>query len=364
MMCMQQFKSTIFLAIWLGVCPQLFAKENDAVDIQKLLLRMQQAAQQLNYSGTFVYQQANQIRTSRIAHGFDGHTELEKLELLDGKQKEYIRRNDVVTCYLPDTKTIQVEKNVIQEAFPAIINGAPASLLNGYHIKKGETSRVAGADCQTLSFEPKDTYRFGYRLCVDLNSGLLLRAQTVNLKREVIEQIAFTQLSFNDFDKAVFQSSFSNTSKWPVENMTVQTKVNSGWVVQFLPAGFKKMREIKRIIPISERVQENDLPNASNTSNAANSSSNVVDEKKSANAHQIQQQIRQQQVIQMIFSDGLSTFSVFIEPANASRVEGSLQQGAVTIMGKRQGDYWLTVVGEVPFSAITEVINSIEYKPK
>ncbi|MBX9869262.1 MAG: MucB/RseB C-terminal domain-containing protein, partial [Burkholderiaceae bacterium] len=80
--------------------------------------------------------------------------------------------------------------------------------------------------------------------------------------------------------------------------------------------------------------------------------------------HQSQQQIRQQQVIQMIFSDGLSAFSVFIEPANASRVEGSLQQGAVTIMGKRQGDYWLTVVGEVPFSAITEVINSIEYKPK
>jgi sigma-E factor negative regulatory protein RseB len=363
---MQQFKSAIFLAAWLGICPQLFAKENDALDIQNLLLRMQQAAQQLNYSGIFVYQQANQIRTSRIAHGFDGHTELEKLELLDGKQKEYIRRNDVVTCYLPDTKTIQVEKNVVQEAFPAVINGAPASLLSGYQIKKGDTSRVAGTDCQTLSFEPKDKYRFGYRLCVDVNSGLLLRAQTVNLKREVIEQIAFTQLSFNDFDKAIFQSSFSNTSKWPVENMTVQTKVNSGWVVQFLPAGFKKMREIKRIIPISERVQENDLPNAST------SDSNLVDDKKGANAHQSQnqsqhqsqQQIRQQQVIQMIFSDGLSAFSVFIEPANASRVEGSLQQGAVTIMGKRQGDYWLTVVGEVPFSAITEVINSIEYKPK
>jgi sigma-E factor negative regulatory protein RseB len=235
-----------------------------------------------------------------------------------------------------------------------VINGSPASLLSGYQIKKADTSRVAGVDCQTLNFEPKDTFRFGYRLCVDLNSGLLLRAQTVNLKHEVIEQIAFTQLGLNDFDKSIFQSSFPHTSKWPVENMTVQSKVNSGWVVQFLPAGFKKIREIKRIIPISERVQGNDLAITSN------SGTNLVEEKKGAAAHQT----RQQQVIQMIFSDGLSAFSVFIEPVSASRVEGSLQQGAVTIMGKRQGDYWLTVVGEMPFSAIKEVINSIEYKPK
>ena len=355
MMCLQQLKSAIFLVTWLGAVPLSMARENDASDIQKLLLRMQQAAQQLNYSGTFVYQQANQIRTSRIAHGYDGHTELEKLELLDGRQKEYIRRNDVVTCYLPDTKTIQVEKNVVQEAFPAVINGSPVALFSGYQIKKTDISRVAGVDCQTLSFEPKDTYRFGYRLCIDLNSGLLLRAQTVNQKHEVIEQIAFTQLSFNDFDQSVFQSSFSHTSNWPVENMTVQSKVNSGWVVQFLPAGFKKMREIKRIIPISERVQENE---------AAASGSNVADEKKNAVTHPAGQKLRQQQVIQMIFSDGLSAFSVFIEPISAGRVEGSLRQGAVTIMGKRQGDYWLTVVGEVPFSAMSEVINSIEYKPK
>lgn len=352
---MQQLKGAIFLLTWIGVMPCSFATENDAAEIQKLLIRMQQAAQQLNYAGTFVYQQANQIRTSRIVHGYDGHTELEKLELLDGKQKEFIRRNDVVTCYLPDSKTIQVEKNVVQEAFPAVINGAPSALLSGYQIKKGETSRVAGVDCQTLSFEPKDAYRFGYRLCIDLNSGLLLRAQTVNLKHEVIEQIAFTQLSFNDFDKSVFQSSFSHTANWPIENMTVQSKVNSGWVVQFLPAGFKKMREIKRIIPISERVQE---------TTALTQGGNVADEKKNIISHQSGQSARQQQVIQMIFSDGLSAFSVFIEPNSAGRVEGSLRQGAVTIMGKRQGDYWITVVGEVPFSAMTEVINSIEYKPK
>jgi sigma-E factor negative regulatory protein RseB len=68
--------------------------------------------------------------------------------------------------------------------------------------------------------------------------------------------------------------------------------------------------------------------------------------------------------VQIIFSDGLSAISVFIEPDSASRTEGSLQQGAMTLMGRRQGDYWLTVVGEVPFAAIKQVMNSIEFKPK
>jgi sigma-E factor negative regulatory protein RseB len=42
---------------------------------------------------------------------------LEKLEILDGKPREYIRKGDEVSCYLPESKTIQIEKNVTQEVF-------------------------------------------------------------------------------------------------------------------------------------------------------------------------------------------------------------------------------------------------------
>jgi sigma-E factor negative regulatory protein RseB len=41
-----------------------------------------------------------------------------------------------------------------------------------------------------------------------------------------------------------------------------------------------------------------------------------------------------------------------------------MQQGALNIVGRRYGDFWLTIVGEVPASAILQVSNSIEYKPK
>jgi sigma-E factor negative regulatory protein RseB len=72
----------------------------------------------------------------------------------------------------------------------------------------------------------------------------------------------------------------------------------------------------------------------------------------------------QREVLQLVFSDGMAAISVFIEPGSQSRTEGSMQQGALNIIGKRQGDYWITIVGEVPPAAIRQVANSIEFKPK
>jgi sigma-E factor negative regulatory protein RseB len=302
-------------------------------DILKILRSVQVAAKKQSYAGTFVYQQGNQIRTSKITHGFDGDTEVEKLEILDGKPREYVRRNGEVSCYLPDSKVIQVEKNLTQEEFPALLNHNAQLLPLSYIIKKAQMSRVAGAECQVLQFTPKDTSRYAYHLCVEKNTGLLLGAQTLNSRSEVIEQIAFTQISIGEVEKSRLKPTFQNTSQWKIENLTVQANVNSGWQVKSLPSGFKKTLETKRLIPIS----------------GGGSGSG------SGGAESLHQ------VVQMMFSDGLATISVFIEPNLGNRAEGSLQQGAMTIMGKKQGENWLTVVGEVPQAAIKQVISSIQF---
>ncbi|WP_230412016.1 MucB/RseB C-terminal domain-containing protein [Undibacterium hunanense] len=339
MMCVWRFKiavagSACLLSTLMAPAAAQDSSE-DRREVHGVLRKMQASAQKLNYSGTFVYQQANQIRTSRITHILEARNELEKLEILDGQPREYVRKNDEAMCYLPESKTLQVEKNVTQEVFPALLTSNAHALPESYSIKKAELSRVAGIDCQTYSLEPRDASRYGYRLCVERDSGLLLRAQTLNPKNEVIEQIAFTQLTIGDIDKQKVRPTFQNTAQWQVENLTVQSNINSGWVVKSLPAGFKKIREMKRLIPASATAKSSDA--------------------NAAKAHQ---------VIQMIFSDGLAAISVFIEPDSDNRTEGSLQQGAMTIMGKRHAEYWLTVVGEVPAGAIRQVMNSIEFKPR
>lgn len=295
-------------------------------DPQKVLKSIQLAAQKLNYSGTFVYQQASQIRTSRITHVNDGGNEIEKLEILDGKPREYIRRNDEVSCYLPEQKLVQVEKDVNPESFPALLTQNAQALAEIYHIRKGESARVAGLDCQTYLLDPKDGFRYGYKLCADKNSNLLLRAQTVNTRNEVIEQIAFTQLQVGDIDRAKLKPGFNGVANWRIENLTVQSNISSGWIVKQLPAGYKKTKEIKRLI-----------------SGGAGGKTHPV--------------------IQMTFSDGLGAFSVFVEPDSEGRTEGSIQQGAMNITARRVGDAWITVVGEVPASVVRQVVSSLEFRP-
>ncbi|MEC5216424.1 sigma-E factor negative regulatory protein RseB [Actimicrobium sp. GrIS 1.19] len=304
-------------------------------DAQNWLRRIQVAAQKVNYWGTFVYQQANQVRTSRITHIHDGKNEMEKLEILDGKPREYIRNNDEVVCYVPEIHTLFIEKRPAPEVFPAILATNPADVTLHYTVKRGESGRVAGYDTQALLLEPKDNLRYGYKLWAEKATGLLLRAQTLNDKQEVIEQIAFTQLEIGNINRSRVKPSFTNTAGWHTENSVMSPVTVQSWTVKSIPAGFKKIREMKRLISDSAPQGE------------SNGSAPV-----------------QRELIQLVFSDGLAAISVFIEPGSRSRTEGSMQQGAVNITGKRQGDFWLTIVGEVPEAAIKQVANSIEFKPK
>lgn len=329
-------KFVVALSIFIGFHARAEGTDapKDGREAQSLLKKIQTAAQKLNYSGTFVYQQGSQMRTSRITHVVDGKGELEKLEILDGKPREYIRSNDDITCYVPETKTLQVERRVTQDVFPAILAAIPADLTAFYAVRKGETGRVAGYECQAILLEPKDNLRYGYKLWAEKDTGLLLRAQTLNETREVVEQISFTQIAIGEIDRNRAKPSFSNTAGWRVENAVMSQASLSGWTVKSLPPGFKKIREVRRLVsdaPVNGEVNVSSTP---------------------------------REVSQMVFSDGLAAISVFIEPGAQSKTEGSLQQGALNIVGKRQGDFWLTIVGEVPAAAVRQVANSIEFKSK
>jgi sigma-E factor negative regulatory protein RseB len=309
----------------------------DKREAQSWLKKIQSAAQKLNYSGTFVYQQGNQMRTSRITHLLEGRNEIEKLEILDGKPREYIRTNDEIVCYVPEAKTLLVEKRITHDIFPAILAANSSDLTESYDVLKGETGRVAGHESQAIVLEPKDSLRYGYKLWAEKSTGLLLRAQTLNEKNEVVEQIAFTQIAIGGIDRSRVKPSFSNTSGWRVENSVMSQTSLSGWTVKSIPPGFRKIREVKRMVTDTA---------------APNPAASVVAPP------------QHREVSQMVFSDGLAAISVFIEPGTQSRTEGSMQQGALNIVGKRQGDFWLTIVGEVPAAAIKQVANSIEFKPK
>ena len=68
-------------------------------------------------------------------------------------------------------------------------------------------------------------------------------------------------------------------------------------------------------------------------------------------------------VDQAVFSDGLAAISIFVEPvAHNSRKEGAGSDGATHVLVKRSGDYWITLLGEVPQTTLQQFASAIEYK--
>jgi sigma-E factor negative regulatory protein RseB len=288
------------------------------------LARIQQAALRQNYAGHFVYQQGGSMQSSRIAHLVEGANVFEKLEVLDGQPQEVIRKNDQVYCYIPGARTLLIERRPNPDQFPSLLRRPAAEVAEFYEIKLGGSERVAGVDCQMLTLKPKDDFRYGYRLWADRNTGLLLKAQTLDTQGNVIEQIAFTQIRIGgNIDRKLLRSSVASTEGWRIEKADLG-RADAGlaqWQVKNVPPGFARTHEIVRSVG------------------------------------------GRQQVGQIVYSDGLAAISVFIEPmANvpAGQREGSTVQGAVSVAMRKLGEHWLTVVGEVPMLSVRRVIGSME----
>jgi len=68
------------------------------------------------------------------------------------------------------------------------------------------------------------------------------------------------------------------------------------------------------------------------------------------------------QAMQTIYSDGLTYVSVFIEPFNPERHTRSMQRaiGATQTLMRRQGDWWFTVVGDVPAATLKAFASGLE----
>jgi sigma-E factor negative regulatory protein RseB len=307
------------------------AEEREAL---RWLRQVPPAAQTLNYSGTFVYQQGSHVRASRITHVVQEKSELEKLEALDGPPREYVRRNEEIVYYALDEKTMLIVQRATPAGFPAFLSTDPAELLPYYQLRFGNSARVAGYDCRMVELVPKDELRYAYRLCLEESSGLLLRVETLDEGR-VIEQIGFSQLVLGNVSSQLVRPSCANVRDWRVEKSRLQHAEVPGLRIGFLPPGFEQTAAVKHFLNQTA---------AEVSGGGANAASKI------------------NEVVQIVFSDGLAAISIFIEPGSQSRMEGSSQRGGANIIGRRLGDFWLTIVGEVPAITIKQVANSVELK--
>ena len=317
--------------VFVGLAGPLLAAESTPLDVSQdgvaLLKKMASASRRLNYSGTFVYQHAGQNETSRIVHFVNpAGGEFEKLETLDGPAREVIRTNDHVTCYLPDSKTVLIEKRSSRR-FPALLPEQLSGVADNYVVSVTGMDRVAGYDCRVVLLEPKDKLRYGHQFCAEAGSGLPLRSRTLSEKNQLLEAFAFTELKIGgSFSRDQVRSRYAARSKeWKVDHSALaitDVPADTGWSLTRQPTGFKKLTELKRSIAG-----------------------------------------RAGMVSHIVYSDGLAAVSVFIEPLPKARPARSLShQGAVNIYIRPIADHMVTVLGEAPAATVMQIANSLEFR--
>ena len=317
--------------LWMGITLAVAAQAATAgpagdQDPSRWLERMPVATRTLNYEGVFVYRHSGGMETIRVIHRVVDGKEQERLTSLDGDRREVLRDPERVTCIWSDNKSVLVDESRRRGLLGSALFQADDRLRQHYRLEMGGHARIAGRAAQEVRVAPVDEFRYGYRLWLDVGSGLLLKAQLLDEKAAVLEELLFTRIELpeeipdNVLEPEVASEGFDrHTNAGPP--VPAPKAAPPQWAVSWVPAGFHQTGYSR------EPLVDGQAP-----------------------------------VDHLVFSDGLAAFSVYLERITGERspFEGLSQMGALAAYGKRIGEFQVTVVGDVPRVTVDRVGRSVQ----
>ena len=300
--------------------------------VAEWLVRLQQSAQMPSYKGTFVVSSASgTLSSSRIWHVCEDDVQLERVEALTGVPRSTFRRNESVVTFLPEARVAKLDQREVGGMFPNLLStGQDFPTADFYAARELGQGRVAGFDADIVLLSPRDPWRFGYRIWSEKRTGMVVKTQILDSRGRVLEQAAFSELQLDaPVPAEQLQQMMSDTEGYRVvRSQRVRTTAEAeGWRLNAPVPGFTSQNCYRR--PLSKSAS----------------------------------------VVQWIFTDGLATVSLFLEPFDAQRHEreGASAMGATHALVQRwpdgAGPWWVTAVGEVPNATLQALVQGLERRP-
>lgn len=283
------------------------------------LLKLGPALNMTTYRGIFVYTRGDQVTSMQIAHRFhEGQVE-ERLVPQDGANGEIVRKGSRVVCVLPEHGRFQLDQVIPAGPFAEAFSNQLMPVSNWYVPEILGDDRVAGYPAVVIGLNARDQHRYSYRLWLEKHTGLLLKSH-VRAGEEVLERFQFTMLEItDDLPDSEFEVSLKGEALEFSRALASSSAAGrtDGWSLGWRPAGF---------VPAA-------APRAGHGQVVA-------------------------------FSDGLATFSVFVEPAGTVAMPtGASRIGATTAymreMEAGPARFLVTVVGEIPPATAMRVAQSV-----
>jgi sigma-E factor negative regulatory protein RseB len=257
----------------------------------------------------------------RVVHGVDSERGVwESMESMNGEARKVIRHNDKVFSIYPERKQVTVSLNEQKSSLHPTLPHNLQRLSRFYSISRNGSERIAGRDTTVIEVDPIDKFRYGYRYWLDADTGVLLRCDMFDEEGSIIEQMMYTEVDYPD---EVPPTAFETidvegyTSHKLDDHRTMLEK--AGWRVADLPQGFMLTH------------------------------SSASDEDS-------------QNTLHFVYSDGLASVSVFIEPAAGSphTNEGASSMGPLNAYSRTIDSSRVMVVGEVPVATVSRIAQTLE----
>ena len=298
---------------------------------------MNRAFLELSYDGIFSYYSGDDLSTLRVVHAVTNGVQRERLVHMNGAPREIVRTGDAVECILqPGDELLTLESSIPSGPFARAFSRTFEGISDHYTLTLHGMGRVANRQAVKLSVMPRDSQRYGFRLWLDQDTGLLLRSELVDTKGTKLEIFEFATIKvggpITEQDLAPDSGHGALKTKMALEpgTDTESERRRATWEAHWVPDGFTMASWNIRREPDSTKAVDT-----------------------------------------LMYSDGLAAFSVFIEDMPDSGASNVVSRSGATVAvseivagGPGDSHHLVTVVGEIPTSTAQRIAHSIRYVPE
>lgn len=311
-------QSIVILAIGLSFTSSVSADNDKAL---RLLEEMNEAVTTQDYAGTVMFGAPDRWESARIQQAYRNQGLVQRTDYLTGPERSQIRAGDEIVCIHEGEHRSGMTPDILKpfgQNFPSSLSSLEQSY--DFALADHQAERVAGRSTVSIWITPEQSDRYAHQIWLDKASSLPLKAEMTDKQGNVLRRYQFVSLE-TDFamsDSDLRTANVGHTLRFGHKGSS-EIAPESDWYPSWLPQGF-----------------------------------------------QIQQSAKSDDNIRMTFSDGLASFSLFIDRVGQGRSSSprvSRQWGPVSatvedILTQDGQQVRLSVAGELPPLTLDKVLDS------
>jgi sigma-E factor negative regulatory protein RseB len=300
----------------------LFFSANASADVSSgaLLQQMNLASQSLNYELSFVSINKQGVESLRYRHARLNNQALAQLLQMDGPRREVVQRGNEISYFEPGLDPFTLNGDFIVDSLPSLVYTDFKRLAPYYDFISVGRTRIADRLCEVIRVVARDGTRYSYIVWLDSETKLPMRVDLLDRDGETLEQFRVVAFNVSEQVSSNMQT-LSTASLPPLLSVPVGDKVKFNWLPSWLPQGFVEVAGSRRTLPTIDTPVESRL-----------------------------------------YSDGLFSFSVNVNHANANSSEQVLRTGRRTVSTSVRDSSEITIVGELPPQTAKRIADSIKFK--